>query len=669
MTLHHSSLITPSALFVTGNEQLGLILRHASTEEENPYGLLLYRPGRTTRVTGTLLFHTEQGLARTALTVIVDGVRYRPRHDSITIEWDEPVEHGVIVARWQAGAMRVEERFSVDGETLVRSVTVVPSNDEGSMTDALLLELALYANPLLFSSFSTDTSGLHADGYEHLTLETTPQGHTFERFITVSVPQSGEVIARYRTNGREEERSTSSTDYTSRNLEPRNPISTQCAIARNGLRASIDGNGRFLASLMQYEFAWGLDAAMVASGAAMLGEDELARRVLGYTLDHLVNDEGMVAEADRFRDGELAELNGNGAVLRAALDVVEWTGDAGMIESRWERIAAVADYLLRPEFQHLSGLLVNRRDFWERTPWMGVQPGAELGHQVFGVVGLRAAAQLAHRFGSTEQAARWSGAATRIEEATLHSSTHPLVEEECFIKRRGVDGVVQRTITADPDWFDPEYAPYLPPRGGTPGESVPWEPDAVTALPIAYGLISSGSLLASNTLDQLEALWDPTGTGGYARYNIAADIDSPGAWPFATMWIAAAQLEAGRLDDAARSIRWLLDAAGPGGAWREFTGTRSTPPFPPVGIIVWAWAQWGTLVVRHMLGARIEKNTLVIAPRLAGLHHTLRVRGVELEIVVEGLERATLDGEPLDIADGVARLSLPLASSRSLRFL
>jgi len=659
---------------VTGNDRLGLILLHSNARQAFPYGLLLYRPGITTRVAGTLLYHPEQALARTAAVVIVDGLRYRPTFESLRVEWTEPVESGVIAVRWSAGALEVEEQFTVEDETLVRSIRV-RANGATPAHCEIQVELALYANPLLFSRFTSGTHSLRASGYEAIALSTRPAGRTFERFITVSVPVGEAVVARYSVDraGKREGGNTGeggSSEHATAAFAPQtspDPIARQCAIARTGLRAAVSSEGRFLASLMQYEFAWGLDAAMVASGAAMLGEGELAARVLRYTLDHLVNDAGMVAEADRFREGELAELNGNGALLRAVLDVAEWTRNFDLIGSRWDRITAVAEYLLRPEFQHESGLLVNRRDFWERTPWMGVQRGAELGHQVFAVVGLRAAARLAGRFGTPEQQRRWSEAAAQIEEATLNSPTHRLVDSGFFIKRRGSDGAPQRNIAPDTGWFSADYAPYLPPESAEGSGPIPWEPDAVTALPLVYGLVDPTSSTALDTLDRLEALWSPS-LGGYGRYNPAADIDSPGPWPFATMWVAAAQLEAGRIEDAARSIRWLLEVAAPGGAWPEFIGERATPPFPPVGIIVWAWAQWGVLTVRHMLGACIEGETLIVAPRIAGIALPLRVGNARLEIMVEGMERATLDGRPIPMEHGSVRLSLPFSNGSTLRF-
>ena len=66
--------------------------------------------------------------------------------------------------------------------------------------------------------------------------------------------------------------------------------------------------------------------------------------------------------------------------------------------------------------------------------------------------------------------------------------------------------------------------------------------------------------------------------------------------------------------------------AGSGGSWLEFYGERPTPPLPPVGILVWSWAEFATLVVRDLLRARVENNKLVLDPLLEGLTVNVRFR-------------------------------------------
>ena len=189
------------------------------------------------------------------------------------------------------------------------------------------------------------------------------------------------------------------------------------------------------------------------------------------------------------------------------------------------------------------------------------------------------------------------------------------------------------------------------------------------ALPIVYGLVDPASDLARATLEALRDLWNPTGIGGYARYNVDSDLDSPGPWPFATAFMAAAETEA-RLDErAGGTIAWLLDAAGAGGSWFEYYGPRESPPYPPVGIIIWGWAQYILLVVKHIVGVRVADSQIRITPKLLGIEHTVRFGMHALRITVRGYNRALLDGAPIPLERGTAAIPLPLEADHRLEFL
>lgn len=648
----------------------------------SPYGILLCDPERMSRKNGSLLFHPELGLARTMLTVTVNGVRHQARHDDLTMRWQ--LGHGnTVVAEWQAGAVRVSERFSVQNSSSVLIRDVVLTSSESCDVQ---VEAALYANPLYFDEFGARAGGqLYANGYTSIDLYSIPTGHPFERFLTINanaVPHGTKLSYVYALEavGTHEftlypdghhfapshEPQAGALDDTATTLEAR--MMRQQRIARTALRATVSVLGKFDAAIWQYDFEWGMDAAMVALAASVSGEFELARRVLLNILHRLSNREGMIMEASRFRGGEMAELNGNGAVLDALWHYWQWSGDQELISMHWPRISAIAEYPLREEFSHPSGLLRGRRDLWERTPWMGVLEGFELGHQTFCAAGLRRAADMARTFGTAGQHERWSAAAERIADSMITDEKFALVENGCFIRRRLVDGSVQRTLTPDAAYRDPDYVSYVPAMGAASALPRPWEPDVVEALPIVYGLVDPSSPIAWDTLEALEALWNPTGIGGYARYNIAAEPDSPGPWPFATSFMAAAQLTTGNIDRARRTIGWLLDMAGAGGSWFEFYGERPTPPLPPVGIIVWGWAQFLILMTRHVLGAEITEGRLRVAPAMSGIVQTLQIGSHVLSVEVNGLASAELDGTGIPCERGTVYLDLPLRADHRLRF-
>ena len=157
-------------------------------------------------------------------------------------------------------------------------------------------------------------------------------------------------------------------------------------------------------------------------------------------------------------------------------------------------------------------------------------------------------------------------------------------------------------------------------------------------LPIAHGFIDPTGDLARGTLAHIEGLWNQWWEGGgYGRYHASSEPDSPGAWPFASLFVARAYAEAGQDDKVWRVLRWL--AATPGGvsgAWFENDGPRIAPPYPQIGFTPWTWAELATLCVHHLLGVRPDLEGITLQPRLLdglhGMEACLMVRGHQLHL-------------------------------------
>jgi len=676
--------------FFLGDGRIVAAIQWSRARSASPYGLLLWNSEHMARKEGTWLYHPELGLSRTMLTAIVDGKRYTATHDNLQATWELNAEPTVIL-RWNAETIEITERIHVRARTseLVRHVFIsAPTPDS-----TIAVEVALYANPILFDQFGTLPEGsLHADGYASVRLTSVPQGRAFERFLTVPLTgdttehvvsfvyspgitgqstadlgateivriEQAAIVSAQRT------RSSDPVEMPEKDLATR--IRNLYEISRISLRATVARSGKFDASIWQYTFEWGMDAAMIATAAVCSGEYQMAREVLERILTKLSNEEGMIAESSRFRSGELSELNGNGAVLDAISHYTLWTGDSSLYTEYRQRIAAIADYPLREEFQHPSGLLRGRRDLWERLPWMGVQPGFELSHQTFCHVGLQSISWVAEQLGDIDSAERWRAAAERIVHGMLHDPVFSMIENGHFIHRRLLDGSVQKTMTPSAAYRESEYAPYVPELQGKT-EAHPCEPDTSEVLPLIYGLVDPQSDVAITTLEHLESLWSPTGQGGYARCNTASDPDSPGPWAFPTAFIAAAEIESGLRERTDRSLRWLLDMADAGGSWFEYYGERGASPYPPIGIIVWGWAQFILLFIRHILGIQHSGDRIRIRPRMTGITHRLRFGAYVIQITVQGLESAQLDGEPIRMNQGEVYLSTPLQRDHRVEFL
>jgi hypothetical protein len=270
-------------------------------------------------------------------------------------------------------------------------------------------------------------------------------------------------------------------------------------------------------------------------------------------------------------------------------------------------------------------MLSGSREFWERHAAHGIQPGLEMAYQLFVSLGLASAARLATAVGRTVEAARWGQAADQLRDAMLADANFALCDARGFVKRRGLDGAVQEAIAACPGSGLP---PGVPLAGGRPHLL---NPDTCCVLPVAFGLVDPAAQVSRATLANVESLWNQEwDSGGYGRYHVSSEPDSPGAWPFASLFVARALVEAGESARVWRTLRWLASTDGSAsGAWFEFNGPRIAPPFPQVGIVPWTWAELVMLFVHHVLGIAPEADGVRVRPRLlAGL------RGVDARVPV-----------------------------------
>jgi hypothetical protein len=187
-----------------------------------------------------------------------------------------------------------------------------------------------------------------------------------------------------------------------------------------------------------------------------------------------------------------------------------------------------------------------------------------------------------------------------------------LCDARGFIKRRALDGTVQEALTPRPDAGLPAGVPLASDRPHL------LNPDTSCVLPIAFGLVDASSSLAVASLNAIEPLWNQEWDGGgYGRYHAGSEPDSPGAWPFASVFVARALVQAGDSARAWRILRWLASTDGSAaGAWFEYNGPRIAPPFPQVGIVPWTWAEIVILFVQHVLGIRPEADGIRVTPRL-----------------------------------------------------
>jgi hypothetical protein len=383
--------------------------------------------------------------------------------------------------------------------------------------------------------------------------------------------------------------------------------------ARSQLTAAISKSGRVDGSIWQYNREWIRDQAMMAVGLTLSGQHPLAKVILQRLVDEFVTEEGETIDSSEKRHPEEVELDQNGVLLYALKQYLLWTGDREVVKDNWEKLKAIAHFPLENSFCHpQSGLLANTREYWERHRAFGIRKGMELAHQLFVSLGLSDAAALARSIGREKEGTFWDSEAQRIKHVCLSDERFGLVERRQFIKRRSMDGIVQDSIQASDDARLPDGVP-LSKKG-----SHLLNPDTSTALPIALGFVPPDSMIAKKTMAAIKTLWNQAWeNGGYGRYHVSSEPDSPGPWPFPSLFVARAYAEMQEGEKVWEILNWLNTIPGSlSGSWFEFYGKRLAPPFPQVGITPWTWAEMIILLVYHIIGVRPDLDVLRIRPRL-----------------------------------------------------
>ena len=613
--------------FFLGNGLVQAAVQVAPAAGATPAGLLIMDPERFGPKRAALTFDPGSGIAATAVALVAAGRTFSARPGDVRARWALECPYPRVELRWNAGPFAVtEDFFCPDARTarLLRRVTVTARAGDGGGGRRVRLRTGLPGR-------SVETALAPSPG--------DPGTAVFEYRLR---RRSGHSAAALRVVPDPGEPSGAAAAWagtaTVRCHRPR--LDRFFAASKYQLRAAASAAGRLDGGIWQYNLEWVRDQSFIALALTMAGQAGVARTVLDRLLREFISGEGAPMDSSRFRPWQESEVDQNGVLLFALESYVNWTGDLDLAKEHWDKIARAAAFPLRPVFRHApSGLLLNRREFWERHGAHGLQPGLELAHQVFMVMGLRAAGRLAARTGRPDLSRRWTEAAMDLRKATLKDPACSLVENGTLIKRRGLDGRAQRTIRPEAGTGLPRQAPLF-------GPGRHWlDPDTEAALAVAWSFVDPGSRLALRTLGSMEKLWNQRWSGGgYGRYHVTSEPDSPGPWPFASLFVARAAIEAGQPAKARRVVDWLGRVpGGQAGSWFEFYGQRPVPPYPQVGIIPWTWAEMIILCVHHLLGVRPGEDFVSLQPRLLpGLDRMeadLPLRGGRLELRVRRARR------------------------------
>jgi hypothetical protein len=623
--------------FFLGNGLIQAAIQVLHSPGATPLGLLVTDPDKLKSKRAALTMDAAAGLGPTMISVRRGRRCFVPRAGGITARWTDSASVPSMTAEWRAGGLAARESF------------ICPDR-----TSATLRRRVSIRN--------------HSSRPASIRVSTAVPGSRFEKALNIPPGETRSVVLEYRLAGSTPHPAVALTEVPEASFSPAAEAywrkTTRISFgdtlldgffsaAKSQLHAAVSRRGTIDGGIWQYNLEWVRDQAFIAMALVMTGQEDRARVILARLLARFISPEGAPMDSSRLRPLEECEPDQNGVLLLALKIYVDWTGDLAFVEKRWAKIRRTANFPLRPEFRHEpSGLIHNRREFWERHSAHGIEDGLELAHQVFIALGLKAAADLAGRLGKRAEAKGWNTAASRLEKATLHHPAFALVDQGRLIKRRTIDGAVQAEARPPKSASLPSRTPLF-----APGRHL-LDPDTSTALAVAWEFIDPRSDLARATLEGLEKLWNQRWKGGgYGRYHVTSEPDSPGPWPFASLFVARARALAGDGEKARRVLRWLGRLPGAAaGTWFEFYGPRPVPPYPQVGITPWTWAELVILFIRDIVGLRPEGNRVMLRPHpLPGMDRveaSFRVRGIRVDV---SLRRAEAKEKPAFKVDGRKR--------------
>jgi len=631
------------------------------------------------RKEGAFNFTPDHGFASSALEVELGGFSFTALGHRTETRW--VVDDGVpaVEAVWWAGGVRVTERISAltDVGAFRRTVRLDGAHLTGE--EAVKLRLALPPGEV-----EADGQALiqHSNGARlaltvlgdasasllpaKACLEIGPvavrpkQGMRFETLLAAQIPEGDKAEFIQRVQALRTSNAKPEWASTRKRWEAASAIATDDRTvqeifdkARFGLPGMIADEGTMDAGIFEYGAQWVRDTSNTALGALHAGHFESTRAALVRILTKMISKEGVTMIADSFETPDREQFDQMGELLHLLKAYRDWTGDDSLIREHRALLLAMIERPLSPQFRDETGMVHNRREFWERA----FDDAYELAYQMYVILGLRDAAALAPSLGAEDRAARWRAEADRIQQAMLKHPTRALVHDGHLIKRRNVAGEIADLLTA--------YKGFL---ADTPGSSETHHrllPDATQALPIAFRLVDPQSSLARRTLDDLEGLWNTRWSdGGYDRYHTSSQPDQPGPWPFAACFILRAQHEARLFDRSRRSLEWLNTCqGGRAGLWfEEIPSIRSLDK--SCGLVCWTSAELAVFVVRHYLGVSFDGDTLVLRPALypgsPPVKSDLRFRHNRLRLEISGSGRivgAIVNGRNLQPrAEGSLRL-------------
>ncbi len=633
--------------FFLGNGHIQAAVQIAPSGEGTPVGLLIMNPEHLGKKREALTCDPDSGLENTMIRITSAPAAKTTGSRALEAGWLEGYEIPVVQIIWRAGNFQIAEYFYCPNLSNPEIMREVRLRNTSNLTVQARLKTGVLDKTI------SEEFYLEPEGIKILLLRYTLNS-SGKNIILDLVPEAG--IGRKALQYWKEKASASFGSPILDHYFTSSQFQLPAVISKSG---KVDG------SIWQHNRERARDQAMMAVGLTISGHHEIAHRILDRLFEEFVTKKGDIIYLSEKRGSDEVELDQNGTLLFALENYVLWTDSQEMVTKHWNKIAAAAEFLLSHVFLHSrSGLLANRREYWGRDQAHGIVKGMELAHQLFSAVGLSAASTLASLVFRKAEALRWKHKAERIKKAMFDEAQYGLIDGRGLIKRRGIDGVIQEIVKPLPRAHLPEGVPL-----SLKGEHR-LNPDATSVLPIAMGLISPDSPLASLTLDSVEKLWNQAWkNGGYGRYDVSSELDSPGPRPLASLFFARSYIETGNFEKMWRTMDWLNSVPGAlSGSWFEFYGQHLDPHFSQEGIAPWIWAEMLMLLIHHIIGIQPEVDYLRVRPKLVTgiekIEASVPLRDKKINIEIKSGRRKKSfgfrsDGEIIQASEKEACISYP----------
>lgn len=596
----------------------------------------------------------QQGFSSSALRVIKKGYRFTALGSNTHVQWSFYENIPSVEATWWASGLKVREIITpVFSGDMFRRRIILQCVDWAA-PDSVHLQLSL-PEPVTFVKDKTVISrakaslmALATNKTEKTEVKTTEDGletgnillapgeeKSIDTYLFLSTDPSNEE-AFYSNIVRSLDSLSPALEDTRKEWTKSNRISTNDSmiqhlfdVSRFALPGFVAADGQTAAGVFEYGAQWVRDASNTMRGVVSIGQFELAKAMLQYMLAHMITEEGTTMISGGFDKPDREQFDQMGEFMHAMKYYVDWTGDTSLLKQYRKKILTMIERPLHAVFLDTTGMVHNRREFWERH----FEDAYELAYQTWVIQGLRDAIQLSAYLEANDRVKRWERIANRMRDAMLTHATMKLVHNDHLIKRRNITGVIADTLTQ---------------KGGIPGvagspavveRTIRLMPDATLALPIFLKVIDPKSRLAKNTLVELEKLWNRRWAfGGYDRYNTSSQGDQPGPWTFATAFIMQAQHAAGELAKSRSSLKWLYhQPGGATGAWHEEIPIIETHRS---GLLPWTTAEISFFILHDLLGVKFSGHQLIIHPSLyrqsTHIEARLRYRNAWIDLKISG---------------------------------